>query len=66
MAFCFDEACEYILSMKTIKEVNKNGKMYHEEAWIREPRWLDEDNKPKASSNGDLIAEMKKNLEKFK
>lgn len=52
--------------MKTLKEVNKNGKMYNEEAWIREPKWIDEDNKPKTSSNSELIAEMKKELEKFK
>ncbi len=68
MAFCFDEACEYILSMKTTKEVTKNGKVYLEEAWVKEPNWIDEDkkDKKKTSSNGDLIAEMKKNLEKFK
>lgn len=26
--FCFDEACEYILSMKTFKEVEEGGNVY--------------------------------------
>ena len=55
-AFCFDEACEYILSMRTINEKGQ-------EVWIKEPRWID--GEYKGTSNSSLIAEMKENLKKY-
>ena len=42
LAFIFDEACEYILSMKTKKEIKRDGKVYLEERWLKEPNWIDE------------------------
>lgn len=62
----FDEACEYILSMKGKREVQKNGKTYLEEYWIQEPNWSDAPKVKNNTNNSDLIAEMQKELEKFK
>jgi len=65
LAFIFDEACEYILSMKTKREVKEADKVYLEDSWLKEPNWTDEINKDKNINNSDLINEMKKNLERF-
>jgi hypothetical protein len=65
LAFIFDEACEYILSMKTKREVKEAGKVYLEDSWLKEPNWIDEVPKNKNINNSDLISEMKKNLERF-
>ena len=65
LAFIFDEACEYILSMKTKREVKKADKVYLEDSWLKEPNWTDEIYKNKNTNNSDLISEMKKNLERF-
>lgn len=65
LAFIFDEACEYILSMKTKREVKEVDKVYLEDSWLKEPNWTDEINKDKNINNSDLINEMKKNLERF-
>ena len=37
LAFIFDEACEYILSMKTKREVKKADKVHLEDSWLKEP-----------------------------
>ena len=68
MAFYFDKACEYILSMKTFKEVKRNNNVYREECWIKEPQWIDveEIKKTKSLNNSSLISEMKKSLEKYR
>lgn len=66
LAFCFDEACEYILSMQTTKEVIKKKKTYLQEVWIKEPKWIDIEVKSKPLNNSELIKQMKKELEKFK
>ncbi len=64
LAFCFDEACEFILSMRTTEIVEENGKRYVAEKWIKEPNWIDKKiQKPK--NNMELFNQMKKNLEKF-
>lgn len=65
LAFIFDEACEYILSMKTKREVKEADKVYLEDSWLKEPNWTDEIYKDKNTNNSDLISEMKKNLERF-
>lgn len=65
LAFIFDEACEYILSMKTKREVKEADKVYLEDSWLKEPNWTDEINKVKNINNSNLINEMKKNLERF-
>lgn len=65
LAFIFDEACEYILSMKTKREVKGADKVYLEDSWLKEPNWTDEIYKDKNTNNSDLISEMKKNLERF-
>ncbi len=65
LAFIFDEACEYILSMKTKREVKEADKVYLEDSWLKEPNWKDEIYKDKNTNNSDLISEMKKNLERF-
>lgn len=65
LAFCFDEAVEYILSYRYKKEVKKEGKVYLVDDWIEKPRWNDEEvEKPK--NNADLIKEMQEELKKFK
>lgn len=69
LAFIFDEACEYILSNRGTREIEKNNKRYIEEYWIKEPNWSDKEelksnNKPK--NNSSLINEMKENLKKYK
>lgn len=61
----FDEACEYILSMKTTKEVKENGKVYLKESWIKEPQWNDQIEKYKVNNNSSLISSMKENLKKY-
>jgi hypothetical protein len=67
LAFIFDEACEYILSMRTKKEIKRDGKVYLEDKWIKEPEWIDSELKYKAkTNNNELINEMKKNLKNFK
>lgn len=62
LAFCFDEACDYILSFKKI-EYDKmgNGK----EVWTVKPKWIDEESKNKKNNNSELISEMKAELKKF-
>lgn len=66
LAFCFDEACEFILSMKTTKKVVKNESVYLQEVWIKEPKWIDQEKDTvKPSNNADLIKEMQKQLDKF-
>ncbi|GAA0825256.1 hypothetical protein [Clostridium tertium] len=68
LAFIFDEACEYILSMKTFKEIKEGDKMYKQECWIKDPKWIDieEIKKTKSSNNSSLISEMEKSLEKYR
>ncbi|WP_298042521.1 hypothetical protein [uncultured Clostridium sp.] len=68
LSFFFDEAADYILSMKDKREVKKNGRVYLEEYWIKEPKWSDKNelNIKRANNNSELIAEMKANLEKYK
>lgn len=66
MAFCFDEACEYILSMRSFKEIKKDGSVYKQEYWIKEPKWNDiKENKIHRNNNSELIEEMKNKLEKY-
>lgn len=65
LAFCFDEACEYILSMKTHKEVKKDGNLYKQECWVKEPNWNDKQKEIRVNSNITLINEMKENLKKY-
>lgn len=62
LAFCFDEACEYIMSHKKVRYDSK-GK--GEEYWDTKPKWLDEV-KEKKRNNLDLINEMESSLEKYK
>lgn len=54
--------------MRSKREVKKNGTVYLEEYWIKEPNWSDKNelNFKKANNNSELIAEMKANLEKYK
>lgn len=68
LAFIFDEACEYILSMKTKREVKEADKVYLEDSWLKEPNWIDKQDivKIKPSNNSDLISEMKDNLKNYK
>ena len=68
LAFIFDEACEYILSMKTKREVKKADKVHLEDSCLKEPNWSDKDEVKveKANNNSSLINEMKANLEKYK
>lgn len=68
LAFIFDEACEYILSMKTKREVKEVDKVYLEDSWLKEPNWIDKQDivKIKPSNNSDLISEMKDNLKNYK
>ena len=68
LAFIFDEACEYILSMKTKREVKKADKVHLEDSWLKEANWSDKDEVKveKANNNSSLINEMKANLEKYK
>ena len=65
LAFCFDEACEFILSMRITKEMKKNGKTYLVEVWEKEPKWIDLKEKPKPANNSELIKQMKKDSERF-
>ena len=55
LAFIFDEACEYILSMKTKREVKKADKVHLEDSWLKEPNWIDEVPKNKNIDNIKLI-----------
>lgn len=58
LAFCFDEAIEYIISMT---DYDKDGKMF----WKIKPMWNDvEEEKP--VNNSLLISEMLENLKKYK
>lgn len=66
LAFIFDEACEYILSMKTKREVKEDGKVYLEDSWLKEPNWNDSEELKFKNNNSSLINEMKTNLEKYK
>lgn len=68
LAFIFDEACEYILSMKTKREVKEADKVYLEDSWLKQPKWIDKQDivKIKPSNNSDLISEMKDNLKNYK
>lgn len=54
--------------MRDKREVKKNGRVYLEEYWIKEPNWSDKNelNFEKRNNNSELIAEMKANLEKYK
>ncbi len=64
-AFKFDEACMYILSNKSTREVTRNGKQYIEEYWINKPKWNDVIEE-KRTNNSELIAAMQENLKKYK
>ena len=65
LAFCFDEACEFIEDMRTKEVIQKNGKYYEVEKWKRTPHWTDvKEEKP--LNNSSLLAEMKANLDKWK
>ena len=68
MAFLFDEAVDYIVSMRDKREVKREGKVYLEEHWLKEPNWTDKEELKveKANNNSSLIDEMKANLEKYK
>ena len=66
LAFIFDEACEYILSMKTKRKVKEDGKVYLEDSWLKEPNWNDSEELKFKNNNSSLINEMKTNLEKYK
>ena len=68
LAFFFDEAVDHIISMRDKREVKREGKVYLEEYWIKEPNWSDKDwlKFKKANNNSSLIDEMKANLEKYK
>ncbi|MEG1004631.1 MAG: hypothetical protein RSF37_14645 [Clostridium sp.] len=61
LAFCFDEACDYIESFRSV-EYDKNGK--GKEIWSIKPKWIDEEVK-KNNNNSDLISEMQAELKKF-
>lgn len=63
LAFCFDEACDYIESFRKIEYNEKTGK--GKEIWIIKPKWIDEEVKKKSSNNSDLISEMQAELKKF-
>lgn len=55
--------------MRSKREVKKNGTVYLEEYWIKEPNWSDKNElsfKRRKNNNSELIAEMKANLEKYK
>lgn len=57
LSFCFDEACEYIMSFKKQK---RDGD-YIKEYWDPKPKWNDEKSK---SSNKELFSEMQDYLKK--
>lgn len=59
LAFCFDEAVEYILSYRSYRKVTKNGKSYNEMYWTKIPKWNDEEEETKKS----FFDTMRKNLE---
>lgn len=63
LAFCFDEACDYIESFRSIEYDKKTGKS--KEVWIVKPKWIDEEVKKKNSNNSNLISEMQAELKKF-
>lgn len=67
LSLCFDEAVDFILSMKRKKEVKKEDGIYLEEYWVKEPNWIDKkiDVKKKQPNNSALISEMKETLSKF-
>lgn len=50
--------------MRSKREVKKEGKVYLEEYWIKEPNWID--TQKRAQSNSALIYEMEEELKKFK
>ena len=64
LAFCFDEAVEYILSHRYYKEVKKDNKVYQETMWRKKPRWIDEETEEKEENS--FISNLEINLEKQK
>lgn len=66
LAFCFDEACDFILDMRVKKVKKEKGQLYEVEEWKRTPHWSDIKEEPKPRNNSSLFAEMKANLEKWK
>lgn len=61
LAFCFDEACDFILSMReTIKTVGKDGLIHESSKWRKTPHFTDE---VKPLNNSDLINEMQSVLD---
>ncbi|MCM0648630.1 hypothetical protein NBE98_09615 [Clostridium swellfunianum] len=60
LAFCFDEAVELILMQQYVDE---KGYL----RWKNKPRWKETTSKNIAqNNNSELIAEMKKELKKYK
>lgn len=68
MAFCFDEAVEYILNNRYYKEVKKDNKVYQEVRWRKKPNWIDEETEEENSfiSNLENNLEIQKKLRKMK
>ena len=64
LAFCFDEAVEYILSHRYYKEVKKDNKVYQETMWRKKPNWIDEETEEKEENS--FISNLEINLEKQK
>lgn len=62
LAFCFDEAVEFILSHRYYREVKENNTKYKKMCWTKLPKWNDEE----VTENNDFFASMEKNLEKQK
>lgn len=62
LAFCFDEAVEYILSHRYFADKKEGNMVYKVIKWTKKPRWIDEEE----VSSDDFLANMEANLEKQK
>ena len=62
LAFCFDEAVEFILAHRYYKEVKEDNKVYKKLCWTKIPNWIDEE----VEENNDFFTIMRKNLERQK
>lgn len=64
LSFCFDEACEYIMSFQKEKSETKEGKTYIKTYFEPKPKWSNE-NIVKPTSNKELFNEMQSYLEEI-
>lgn len=64
LSFCFDEACEYIMSFQKERKVEKDKETYIQTYFEPKPKWKNV-KEVKKTSNMDLINEMQSYLEEI-